>query len=146
MIQTGKESKESLPDDESFDLVVSLMLQADQIDAALKNIDLTLKSGYMLSVNVFTECVRSCVNKGRLDTLVSIIERCKVYLIFFFFGFLKGLFNFTSYFNAKIDIPPLSSPFSKLFEVTPYFLMVCFSPKWTKLPSSSLTMSLSLEP
>ncbi|XP_028057812.1 pentatricopeptide repeat-containing protein At1g26460, mitochondrial [Camellia sinensis] len=74
MLQTGKES---LPDDESYDLVIGMLLLTDQIDAALKYIDLTLKSGYILSVNVFTECVRSCVNKGRLDTLVSIIERCK---------------------------------------------------------------------
>lgn len=74
MLQTDKES---LPDDESYDLVIGMLLLTDQIDAALKYIDLTLKSGYILSVNVFTECVRSCVNKGRLDTLVSIIERCK---------------------------------------------------------------------
>ncbi|KAL7194108.1 hypothetical protein ACSBR1_034509 [Camellia fascicularis] len=74
MLQTDKES---LPDDESYDLVIGMLLLTDQIDAALKYIDLTLKSGYILSVNVFTECVRNCVNKGRLDTLVSIIERCK---------------------------------------------------------------------
>ncbi|RVW58075.1 Pentatricopeptide repeat-containing protein, mitochondrial [Vitis vinifera] len=49
----------------------------NQIDAALRYVDLTLKSGYMLSMRVFAECVRSCVNKGRLDALVSIIERCK---------------------------------------------------------------------
>ena len=48
------------------------------INVALKYIDLTLTSGYLLSVEVFTECVWSCVNTGRLDTLVSIIERCKV--------------------------------------------------------------------
>lgn len=74
MLQTGKES---MPDDESFDLVIGMLLQTDQIDAALKYIDLTLKSGYMVSMKVFTVCVRSCVNKDRLDTLVSIIERCK---------------------------------------------------------------------
>ena len=71
--------QESLPDDESFDLVIGMLLLTEQIDSALKYIDLTLKSGYVLSVDVFTECVRICVNKGRLDTLVSIIERCKVY-------------------------------------------------------------------
>ncbi|RVX07770.1 Pentatricopeptide repeat-containing protein, mitochondrial [Vitis vinifera] len=49
----------------------------NQIDAALRYVDLTLKSGYMLSMRVFAECVRSCVNKGRLDALVSIIKRCK---------------------------------------------------------------------
>ncbi|KAI3817325.1 hypothetical protein L1987_11114 [Smallanthus sonchifolius] len=77
MIQTGKESKVALPDDESYNLVVRMLLTQNQIDDALKYIDLTLKSGYMLSVEVFTECVKSCVNSGRLDTLVSIIERCK---------------------------------------------------------------------
>ncbi|KAL2559205.1 Pentatricopeptide repeat-containing protein [Forsythia ovata] len=77
MLQTGKEFKESLPDDESFDLVIGMLLVANQIDAALKYIDLTLKAGYMLSMNVFTECVRSCVQNVRLDTLVSVIERCK---------------------------------------------------------------------
>lgn len=74
MIQIGKES---IPDDESYHLVVRLLLTQNQLDAALKYIDLTLKSGYMLSVEVFTECVRSCVGTKRLDTLVSIIERCK---------------------------------------------------------------------
>ncbi|GMH01789.1 hypothetical protein Nepgr_003628 [Nepenthes gracilis] len=74
MLQTGKES---LPDDESFDLVTGMSLQQDLIDTALKYIDMTLKSGYMLSIKVFTECVRSCVTNGRLDTLVSIIEKCK---------------------------------------------------------------------
>ncbi|XP_076952382.1 pentatricopeptide repeat-containing protein At1g26460, mitochondrial-like [Bidens hawaiensis] len=75
MIQTG--SKGALPDDESYHLVIRLLLSQNQVDDALKYIDLALKSGYMLSVVVFTECVRSCVNTGRLDTLVSIIERCK---------------------------------------------------------------------
>lgn len=75
MIQTGKESP---PDDESFDLVVGMLFATDQIDSALKYIDLTLKSGYMLSMRVFDECVRSCSRKGRIDAMVSIIERCKV--------------------------------------------------------------------
>ena len=76
MLQTGKESP---PDEESYDLVVGMLLQMDQIDAALKYIDLTLKSGYMLSMPVFRECVRGCVNKGKRDTLVSIINKCKVH-------------------------------------------------------------------
>lgn len=75
MLQTGKES---LPDDESYDLVLGMLFLTDEMDASLKYLDLALKSGYMLSMRVFTECVQSCVNKGRLDTLVSIIERCKV--------------------------------------------------------------------
>ncbi|KAF8369766.1 hypothetical protein HHK36_032211 [Tetracentron sinense] len=74
MLQT---EKESLPDDESYDLVIGMLFSTDQIDAALKYLDLTVKSGYMVSIRVFTECVQSCVNKGRLDTLASIIERCK---------------------------------------------------------------------
>jgi hypothetical protein len=75
MLLTGKES---LPDNESYELVVDMLFLTDEIDAALKYLDLALKSGYMLSTKVFTECVKSCVDKGRLDTLVSIIERCKV--------------------------------------------------------------------
>lgn len=75
MLQTGKES---LPDDESYDLVLGMLFLTDEMDASLKYLDLALKSGYMLSMRVFTECVQSCVNKGRLDALVSIIERCKV--------------------------------------------------------------------
>ncbi|XP_042498555.1 pentatricopeptide repeat-containing protein At1g26460, mitochondrial-like [Macadamia integrifolia] len=74
MLQTGKES---LPDDESYDLVIGMLFLMNEIDAALKYLDLTLKSGYMVSMKVFSECVKSCVNAGRLDTLVSIIERCK---------------------------------------------------------------------
>ncbi|CAL5419086.1 unnamed protein product [Camellia sinensis] len=53
MLQTDKES---LPDDESYDLVIGMLLLTEQIDATLKYIDLTLKSGYTLSVNVFTKC------------------------------------------------------------------------------------------
>ncbi|XP_002512090.2 pentatricopeptide repeat-containing protein At1g26460, mitochondrial [Ricinus communis] len=71
---TGNESQ---PDDESYDLVIGMLFSTNQIDAALKYIDKTLKNGHTLSMRVFTECVKSCVNKGRLDTLVSIIEKCK---------------------------------------------------------------------
>eukprot|EP00262_Sarcandra_glabra_P013656 TRINITY_DN3842_c0_g1_i1.p1 TRINITY_DN3842_c0_g1~~TRINITY_DN3842_c0_g1_i1.p1 ORF type:complete len:613 (-),score=79.09 TRINITY_DN3842_c0_g1_i1:21-1859(-) len=74
MLQTGKDS---LPDDESYDLVIGLLFLMDNIDSALKYLDLTLKSGYMVSMRVFNDCVKSCVNAGRLDTLASIIERCK---------------------------------------------------------------------
>ncbi|KAK1269539.1 Pentatricopeptide repeat-containing protein [Acorus gramineus] len=74
MLETGKES---LPDEESYDLVIGLLILENQIDSALKYLDLTLKSGYMLSTTVFANCVRSCVTAGRLDTLTSIIERCK---------------------------------------------------------------------
>ena len=76
MLQTGKES---MPDDESYDLVIGMLFLTAQIDAALRYVDLTLRSGYTLSMKVFADCVRICVNKGRLDALVSIIERCKVY-------------------------------------------------------------------
>lgn len=77
MLQTGKEHKESLPDNESFDLVIDMLLSRNHIDSALKYIDLTLKSGYMLSMKAFVDFVQRCVNNGRLDTLVSIIERCQ---------------------------------------------------------------------
>lgn len=77
MLQTGKEDKESLPDEESYDIVIGMFLSSDQIDSALKYIDLTLKSGFALSMKAFIDCVQKCVNKSRLDTLVSIIERCK---------------------------------------------------------------------
>ncbi|OWM89474.1 pentatricopeptide repeat-containing protein At1g26460, mitochondrial [Punica granatum] len=74
MLQTGKESA---PDAETYDLVVGMLLLSNKIDAALRYIDLMLRSGHMMSLRIFTDCVRSCVNKGRLDTLVSVIERCK---------------------------------------------------------------------
>lgn len=80
MIETGKEYKEALPDEESYDLVIGLLFKANLIDDALKCIDSALKSGYKLSMNVFNECVVSCVYNNRLDTLVSIIERCKVWI------------------------------------------------------------------
>ncbi|CAM8922253.1 unnamed protein product [Rhodiola kirilowii] len=74
MLQTGKESA---PDDESYDLVAGMLLKKDNIEEAVKIIDMSLKSGHMLSINVFQECINSCVTKGRLDMLVSIIEKCK---------------------------------------------------------------------
>nr|DAD35020.1 TPA_asm: hypothetical protein HUJ06_005660 [Nelumbo nucifera] len=74
MLQAGKES---LPNEESYELITGMFFLTNQIDAALKYLDMTLKSGYMVSMRVFTECVWSCVNAGRLDTLASIIERCK---------------------------------------------------------------------
>ncbi|KAF5745749.1 Tetratricopeptide repeat (TPR)-like superfamily protein isoform 1 [Tripterygium wilfordii] len=74
MLEAGNES---LPDFESYNLVVEMFFETDQIDAALKYIDMILKSGYMLSINIFHLCVRRCVNQGRLDTLVSVIEKCK---------------------------------------------------------------------
>ncbi|KAL7132711.1 hypothetical protein ABFS83_12G092400 [Erythranthe nasuta] len=77
MLQIGKEHGNCLPDDESYDLIVNLLLSANQIESAVKNIDMMLKSGYMLSVTAFIGCVQTCVNNGRLDTLVSIIEKCK---------------------------------------------------------------------
>ncbi|ESQ34278.1 hypothetical protein EUTSA_v10007071mg [Eutrema salsugineum] len=75
MLMSGKE--ESVPDDESYDVVIELLFLTGNNDEAMKLMDLALKSGYMLSTTAFSECVRSCVAKGRTDTLVSIIERCK---------------------------------------------------------------------
>ncbi|CAG7864695.1 hypothetical protein BRARA_I03116 [Brassica rapa] len=75
MLISGKD--ESRPDDESYDLVIGMMFSNGENDKAMQLLDIALKSGYMLSTTVFSECVRSCVAKGRTDTLVSIIERCK---------------------------------------------------------------------
>ncbi|CAA0828749.1 Pentatricopeptide repeat-containing protein -mitochondrial [Striga hermonthica] len=77
MLQIGKEYEKSLPDGESYDLIIALLLSTNQIDAALKYIDLTLASGYKLSTNAFIGCIQRCVNNGRLDTLVTILERCQ---------------------------------------------------------------------
>ncbi|MQL75555.1 hypothetical protein Taro_007910 [Colocasia esculenta] len=74
MLQTGQNS---FPNDESYNLVIGLLFSVDEIDSALKYIDLLLKNGYMLSMNEFTTCVKSCISAGRLDTLTSIIEKCK---------------------------------------------------------------------
>lgn len=76
MLQTGKAAP---PDDESYNIVVSLLFQSHRNDAALKYIELTLKSGYMVTMTVFQDCVQACVNTGKLDTLVSIIDKCMVY-------------------------------------------------------------------
>ncbi|KAK9116491.1 hypothetical protein Sjap_015438 [Stephania japonica] len=74
MLQTGEES---LPDGESYDLVIGMLFTVNQIDSALKYMDMTLKCGNKVSMRVFTDCVRSCISAGRLDILVSIVERCK---------------------------------------------------------------------
>ncbi|XVF03219.1 hypothetical protein REPUB_Repub04eG0242600 [Reevesia pubescens] len=68
---------ESLPDDESYELVIGMLFETQQIDAALNYIDMALKSGYKLSMRVFTECVACCVSQARLETLVTVIEKCK---------------------------------------------------------------------
>ncbi|XVE91611.1 hypothetical protein REPUB_Repub01dG0025100 [Reevesia pubescens] len=75
MLQGGMES---LPDDESYDLFIGMLFETQQIEAALKYIDMALKSGYKLSMRVFPACVGCCVNQGRLNILVTVIERCKV--------------------------------------------------------------------
>lgn len=81
MLEIGKEHKESLPDLESYDRVIEMHIARSQIDAALKYIDLSLKSGCLLSMKAFVDCVRYCLNNNRLDTAVSIIERCKVNIL-----------------------------------------------------------------
>ncbi|KAL3654296.1 hypothetical protein CASFOL_003977 [Castilleja foliolosa] len=77
MLQIGEEYKESLPDGRSYDLIISLLLSRKQFDSVMAYVDLMLKSGYMLSTNAFMACVHCCASNGRLDTLVTIIERCK---------------------------------------------------------------------
>ncbi|KAL9226151.1 hypothetical protein vseg_001996 [Gypsophila vaccaria] len=74
MLQCGEQSH---PDHESFNLVIGMLFQQDQTETALKYVDLTLKSGYTLSSKVFGDCVRSCLKTQRLDTLASVIEKCK---------------------------------------------------------------------
>ncbi|XP_022733395.1 pentatricopeptide repeat-containing protein At1g26460, mitochondrial-like isoform X2 [Durio zibethinus] len=74
MLQGGTES---LPDDESYDLVIGMLFGTQQIDAALKYVDMALKFGCKLSTKAFTECVWYCINQGQLDNLVTVIERCK---------------------------------------------------------------------
>lgn len=66
-----------MPDDESYNLVIGLLIKTNQLDSALKFTDSMLKSGHMLSSSAFMDCARRCVNSGRLDTLASIIEKCK---------------------------------------------------------------------
>lgn len=75
MLHSGKDSQ---PDEESYHLVIGLLLQHSQIDTALKYIDLALKSGYMLSKMVFVECIYRFIREKRLESLVMVIEKCKV--------------------------------------------------------------------
>ncbi|KAL5553645.1 hypothetical protein UlMin_041046 [Ulmus minor] len=74
MLQTGKESQ---PDDESYNLVLDLLFQSGRGSDGWKYIDLMLTSGCVLSMKVFCDCVRAYVSFGRLDALVSILDRCK---------------------------------------------------------------------
>ncbi|PPS00499.1 hypothetical protein GOBAR_AA20176 [Gossypium barbadense] len=74
MLQGGKES---LPDDESYDLVMGMLFEMRGVEAALKYIDMALQFGYKLSIKVFTECIACCVSQGQLDTLATLIERCR---------------------------------------------------------------------
>lgn len=75
MLQGGKES---LPNDESYDLVMGMLFEMRGVEAALKYIDMALQSGYKLSIKVFTECIACCVSQGQLDTLATLIERCRL--------------------------------------------------------------------
>ena len=54
MLQSGNDA---LPDDESYDLVIGMLFSMGQIDTAFKYIDLILKSGNVLSMKVFMNCV-----------------------------------------------------------------------------------------
>jgi hypothetical protein len=76
MLQTG-----TFPDDESYNLVVGLLIRQNLVESSLKYLDLILKSGYTLSLTVFTDYIRACMRSGRLDTLTSIIEKCKVHIL-----------------------------------------------------------------
>ncbi|MBA0592878.1 hypothetical protein Gorai_009844 [Gossypium raimondii] len=81
---------EHVPNLASFNLILKAMRQAKEteaaekllddatVEAALKYIDMALQSGYKLSIKVFTECIACCVSQGQLDTLVMLIERCRL--------------------------------------------------------------------
>jgi pentatricopeptide repeat protein len=73
MLQTG-----IVPDDETYNLVVDLLIKGSRVDSAFKYLDIMLKSGYAISSPVYAEYVGVCVRSGRLDTLAYIIEKCKV--------------------------------------------------------------------
>jgi pentatricopeptide repeat protein len=77
MIEIGKEVEDCSPDEESFDMVILAMFKKYQIYSALKFIDLTLKSGYMLSMNVFDMCIHHCTESNKLEDLTLIMEKCK---------------------------------------------------------------------
>ncbi|GFP88716.1 pentatricopeptide repeat-containing protein at1g26460 mitochondrial [Phtheirospermum japonicum] len=62
MLQIGEEYKESLPDAESYDLIIGMLLSTNQFDSVLNYVDLTLKSGYVLSLKAFMACVQRCAN------------------------------------------------------------------------------------
>ncbi|KAL8104570.1 hypothetical protein AgCh_028690 [Apium graveolens] len=87
-----KKDDDPKPDEESFELVVGMLLplnpayamnpifrknQIRHTETAYKYIDLYLKSGYRMSQDAFNRCVWNFMNFGSLDTLVSVIERCK---------------------------------------------------------------------
>jgi pentatricopeptide repeat protein len=76
MLQTG-----TVPDEESYNLVVGLLIRQNLVDSSLKYLDLMLKSGYTPSLTVFTDYIQACVRSGRLDTLTSIIQKCKVHIL-----------------------------------------------------------------
>ena len=76
MLQTG-----TVPDDESYSLVVDLLIKNNRVDSAFKYLDVMLKTGYTVSSPVYADFVRECVRSGRLDTLASIIEKCKVLIL-----------------------------------------------------------------
>jgi pentatricopeptide repeat protein len=85
MLQIG-----TSPDDESYNLVVGLLIRQNRVESALKYLDLMLKSGYTISLTVFTDYVRACLRSGRLGPLASVIEKCKVLSEWFliYFGFV----------------------------------------------------------
>lgn len=72
MLQTG-----IVPDDESYSLVLDLLIYDNRVDSVFKYLDVMLKSGHAISSPVYAGFVRVCVRSGRLDTLTSIIEKCK---------------------------------------------------------------------
>jgi hypothetical protein len=72
MLLTG-----TFSDDESYNLVVGLLIGQKLDDSPLEYWDMMMKSGYTPSPSVFAVYNQACVSSGRWDTLTSIIEKCK---------------------------------------------------------------------
>jgi hypothetical protein len=72
MLLTG-----TFSDDESYNLVVGLLIGQKLDDSPLEYWDMMMKSGYTPSPSVFTVYNQACVSSGRWDTLTSIIDKFK---------------------------------------------------------------------
>jgi pentatricopeptide repeat protein len=92
-----------LPDDESFNLVVGLLIRSKHFDTALKYLDLMLKYGRTLNPSIYNGCIQFLLNSNKPDAAASFIDKCKVWLciyvqfsllILFGYGHSNLLFTF----------------------------------------------------